>query len=488
MTSLKRVAGFLGLLLVVGSFTACGKDAVKAPQETTPLYYQTAVELTQAIQEKKVTSLELLNIYIDRIQRYNGPINAVVAMDIQGARARAMEADKALARGEIWGPLHGLPMTVKDIFAAVGMPATSGDPKLKDYMPPQNADAVQRLVDAGAIILGKTNLPFHGLDFQSFNEVYGTTNNPWDLKRTPGGSSGGSAAALAAGFTPLELGSDLGGSIRTPSHFCGTFGHKPTWGLVSLQGHIPPMPPGLPRAMAKRIPLMTAGPMARSAEDLELAFEVLVDPEESHRLLPVRHKKISDYRVAVWLSDPYSYAEIDKDMMEVLLQTAQKLKSAGLAVDLEARPDINFEKIAGGLYYKMTGLLVARKTVFPKELVEEQEKLKAAMAAFFQKYDVLLAPVTATAALAHDHTGDMYHRNITVNGKEKRALNYATWPCIAVAAELPATVAPVGLTPQGLPIGIQIIGARDEDRTTIDFARGLSKIVGGFRIPPGYEG
>jgi len=198
-----------------------------------------------------------------------------VALDIAAARARAAKADKALAQGQNWGPLHGLPMTVKDVFEVVGMPTTSGDPLLKDYIPKSNAIAVQRLIDAGAIIFGKTNVPYHALDCQSYNTIYGTTNNPWDLSKTPGGSSGGSAAALATGFTPLELGSDLGGSIRLPAHYTGVFGHKPTFGIVPRYGHIPPMPGQIPPHVMPAVPLFVVGPLARSADDLELALEVL---------------------------------------------------------------------------------------------------------------------------------------------------------------------------------------------------------------------
>ncbi|MEJ2448714.1 MAG: amidase family protein, partial [Anaerolineales bacterium] len=216
---------------------------------------KSATELASEIRSGEITSLDLLNLYLNRIERYNNEINAVVALDIAAARARAAEADKALAQGKIWGPLHGLPMTVKDVFEVVGMPATSGDPTLKDYIPTRNAIAVQRLIDAGAIIFGKTNVPFHALDIQTYNEIYGTTNNPWDLSRTPGGSSGGSAAALAAGFTSLELGSDIGGSLRNPAHYTGVFGHKPTFGVVPRYGHIPPMPGRVPQHVMPGIPL-----------------------------------------------------------------------------------------------------------------------------------------------------------------------------------------------------------------------------------------
>ena len=279
MALIRKIIRLSAVTVLIGVLLCCGKYYDKPAQDMDPVHFKCATELTSAIRRGQITSLELLNRYLDRIQRYNGDINAVVALDVAAARERAAEADKALARGQIWGPLHGLPMTVKDVFEVVGMPATSGDPKLKSYMPQQNAIAVQRLVDAGAIIFGKTNVPYHAMDIQSYNEIYGTTNNPWDWSRTPGGSSGGSAAALAAGFTPLELGSDLGGSVRLPAHYTGVFGHKPTFGIVPRYGHIPPMPGEVPPNLIPAIPLFVVGPLARSADDLEMALEVLTTPD-----------------------------------------------------------------------------------------------------------------------------------------------------------------------------------------------------------------
>ena len=242
MSLCKKVLQLSILVVLISAINCCEKHDSKSAPKIDPLLFKSATELTDLIQRGEITSLNLLNLYLDHIQRYNDDINAVVALDIDAARLRAAEADKALAQDQNWGPLHGLPMTVKDVFEVVGMPATSGDPKLKSYIPERNAIAVQRLINAGAIIFGKTNVPYHGRDFQSYNKVYGTTNNPWDLSRTPGGSSGGSAAALAVGFTPLELGSDLGGSVRFPAHYTGVFGHKTTFGIVPRYGHIPPMP------------------------------------------------------------------------------------------------------------------------------------------------------------------------------------------------------------------------------------------------------
>ena len=484
--SLQRCAS----IILISALFSCGKLSTQTASNVDPVYYKSAVELTRAIRQGELTSSELLEIYLERIKRYNSAVNAVVAMDVAKARARAVQADKALARGELWGPLHGLPMTVKDAFEVVGMPATAGDPEFKNHMPTQNAIAVQRLIDAGAIIFGKTNMPFHAKDLQTFNKVYGTTNNPWDLTRTPGGSSGGSATALAMGFTPLELGSDIAGSLRIPAHFTGIYAHKPTFGVVPRYGHFPPLPGKVtPRTMPGR-PLFVAGPMARDTDDLELAMDILTTPGKSDvdvsrpQLLPGPQKPLQDFRVAVWFTDPYPEAEVDAQVMPVLLNTVNQLRKAGVQVDENARPGIDLREslmLFLDIYYQMA------KLPLPRELVMRQKKMQTRWAKFFESYDVLLAPVTPTAAFLHDQTQPKEARELMINGKHRSymASNFA-WTLMAVVSGLPATAAPVGLSGSGLPVGIQIIGANLEDRKTIAFAKELSKLVGGFVAPPAY--
>jgi amidase len=492
MTLFKKVLQIVAITVLISALLCCGRYFVKPTQDIEPVHLKSATELASAIRRGEITSFELLNLYLDRIQRYNNDINAVVALDIATARARAAEADKALAEGQEWGPLHGVPMTVKDVFEVVGMPTTSGDPMLKDYIPKRNAIAVQRLIDAGAIVFGKTNVPYHAMDIQSYNEIYGTTNNPWDLSRTPGGSSGGSAAALAAGFTPLELGSDIAGSVRFPGHYTGIFGHKTTFGIVPRYGHIPPMPGRVPPNVMPSIPLFVIGPLARSADDLELALAVLTTPgskDESDKrpeLLPPRMQKFKDYRVAVWLTDSDPAAEIDADVLATLRKTVEKLRGAGLDIDEKARPDIDLWKDRQ-IWLEIYNQMMAGSLPLDEMLVERQEKQQATWAEFFESYDVLLAPVAPTVAFPHDHKGTLLSRSLEVNGQEKPMLNNMAWTYMAVVSGLPATVAPVGLSDSGLPVGIQIIGARFEDRTCIDFARGLSELIGGFVAPPGYE-
>jgi amidase len=491
MTLFKKVLQ-LSAIILISALLCCGKDAGRATHDIDLVHYKSATELAGSIRRGEITSIDLLNLYLDRIQRYNDDINAVVALDIPAARARAAEADKALAQGQEWGPLHGVPMTVKDVFEVVGMPTTSGDPKLKGYIPKRNAIAVQRLIDAGAIIFGKTNVPYHAMDIQSYNEIYGTTNNPWDLSRTPGGSSGGSAAALAAGFTPLELGSDLGGSLRFPAHYTGIFGHKPTFGIVPRYGHIPPMPGRVQPHVMPVIPLFVVGPLARSADDLELALGVLttsgnMDASDNRpELLPPRRQQFKEFRVAVWFTDSYPAAEVDADVLATLKKTVEKLRAAGLDIDEEARPDIGLleDRL---LWLEIYNQMMVGALPLDEMLVERQKKQQAMWADFFERYDVVIAPVSPTVAFPHDHKGTLLSRSLEVNGQEKPMLNSMAWTYMAVVSGLPATVAPVGSSNTGLPVGVQIIGARFEDRTTIAFARGLSELIGGFLAPPGYE-
>src|ERR1700694_3687334 len=237
------------------------------------LDFATTTELTRAVRNRTISSRELLDHILARVDQHNPGLNAIVAFDLDRARAAADAADAATTKGDAAGSLHGLPMTVKDVWETEGLVTTSGAPELKDYVPQADALAVGRLKAAGAIIFGKTNTPLYAGDFQTFNDVYGLTNNPWNTSRTAGGSSGGAAAAVAAGLTPLELGSDIGGSIRNPAHFNGGYGLKPSWGVVPSRGHIPGPPGSLVESDVN-----CNGPLARSLEDLRLALGVVAGP------------------------------------------------------------------------------------------------------------------------------------------------------------------------------------------------------------------
>lgn len=444
------------------------------------LAFFSASRLSELLQSREIGALKLLDLYLERIERFNGELNAVVRLDRDRARNRAREADKALDRGEIRGPLHGLPMTVKDTFAVAGMPTTSGNPLYRHYRPKTNASAVQRLVEAGAVIFGRSTVPRDAGDWQTYNSLYGTTRNPWNPKRTPGGSSGGAAAALAAGLTALELGSDFAGSIRVPAHFSGVYGHKSSFGLISYEGHIPP-PPGVSTTPEMAV----VGPLARSAEDLELAFNLLTAPtrqqEQPSELLPARGKRLRDYRVAVWLNDPY--CELDESVRIPLRQAVEALRRH-VPVNDQARPELTLAESHGvyrGLVQKVF------RGYAPPDTMARQQQLRETWQAFFRDYDVLLAPVAPVVAFPHDHSQPMAKRRLTVNGAAvDYLLNLSAWISLASASYLPATTAPVGLSAKGLPVGIQIIGPYRGDRSTLAFTRLLSSVVGGFMAPPGY--
>jgi amidase len=477
-----------------------------------------ATELAAAIRARKLSSRELLEAYLARIERLDRDLNAVVTLDVERARARARQLDDQLARGDApVGPLHGLPMTIKDAYETAGIRTTAGSPQHAQHVPERNADAVQRLIDAGAVVLGKTNVPAFSGDVQTYNDVFGVTRNPHDLARTPGGSSGGAAVAVACGFTALELGSDIGGSIRTPANWTGVYGHKPTHGIVPARGHIP----GPPGALAEP-DLAVCGPLARSAPDLALALGVLAGADGprskawSLALPPPRRQRLGDYRVAAWLDDA-AFA-VDADVLRLLERAVDALRAAGAQVDVDARPDVtlsDFEEtyhrlldpiVVSGMPTAVHDMLVtvAGAPAEPGEAGEafkrfarnatarhiawlraheRRMRLAARMAEFFARYDALLCPVSGVPAIAHDHDGTQITRSILVNGASRPYLELLSWISIASAAHLPATVAPVGRTPAGLPVGIQIIGPYLEDHTPIDLAVRLAELIGGFTPP-----
>jgi len=484
------------------------------------LTYKSATQLLQDIQERRISCIDLLEAFVEKIEQKNPDINAVVATDFQTARKRARAADEALKKGDVWGPLHGLPMTIKDCFEVAGMPCTAGLPLLKDYVPEQNADAVQSLVDAGAVVMGKTNVPMGGMDFQSYNDVYGQTNNPWDLSRTPGGSSGGAAAALAAGMTSLELGSDLGGSIRLPAHFCGVFGHKSSFNIIPKQGHVPLSPGLFPPDYASGIDVAVAGPMARSAHDLDLAMDLLVRPDRAQQAawqinlpLPI-HKCLKDYRIGLWLDDPF--CPVDAAVGSVIQNLADALARAGADV-VESKPDIDFRhshavfvalfsavgsaELPQKLYDRLKaeagntddqgddpraryvrGVTQSHCDWLKMDL--ERQKLRQQWATYFDGVDALLCPSAPIAAFPHDH-GKFYDRILAVNNVDRPFANTVyTWSGLAGVANLPSTAVPAGISQEGLPVGAQIVGPYLGDRSTIQMARFIEDEIGGFVAPP----
>lgn len=484
------------------------------------LSYWSASACLASLRSGEVSSLELVDASISRIEALNPELNAVVAKDYDRAREAARMADAARANGDPLGVLHGLPMTVKDSLETAGLVTTSGAPELRDHVPEEDAVAVHRAIEAGAIVLGKTNLPIYAGDWQSYNPVYGRTNNPWDVTRTAGGSSGGAAASVAAGFVPLEIGSDIGGSIRTPAHYCGVYGHKPSHGIVPGRGHIPG-PPG-----TKSEPdLAVIGPLARTAQDLDLALDVLAGPDVLARDgwtldLPVpRAEQLRDFRVGYWLDDPL--CPIDSSVRAELEATIDALRPRVKLVDIGA--PLQLERIVS-LYVRllmgviggdmpkplkmMTRILLpyyalAERLGIETDLVakssargmhqshrdwnranEGRTRLRWQCHALFKDIDVLLTPVVSVTAFPHQTGGNHLSRKIAVNGEKRPYTDHVCWAALATAAFLPATSAPVGVTPDGLPVNIQVVGPFLGDKTTIRFAELMAEVRGGFQNPP----
>jgi amidase len=482
----------------------------------TELHVLPATALVRMLAAGEVSSRELLDHFLERIERHDPAINAVVALDVERARDRAAAADAARARGESWGPLHGLPMTIKDAFETEGLVTTSGAPELADHVPARDADAVARLRAAGAVIFGKTNLPLYAGDVQTYNTVYGRTNNPWALDRTVGGSSGGSAAALAAGFTGLELGSDIGGSIRNPSHFCGVFGLKPTWGVVPSRGHIPG-PPGALSAADVNV----TGPMARSADDLALALDVLAGPAAGDAvawrldLPPARNGgAVEGLRVATWFEDPF--APVAADVRALLDAAAGALADAGAAVSAITPPvglgDLgrSWEKlvlplVAAGFPDEVfdafatasTGpssededaaiRVMRATTIRHRDWVganEARAQHRRLFAGLFEQHDVLLAPVMPTAAFPHDTETEIPLRVVDVDGESRTYMEGLYWNGGIGTLLVPVAVPPIGRTPTGLPVGVQVIAPHLHDHTAVAVAGHLETLIGGFVPPP----
>jgi amidase len=443
----------------------------------------TAGGLAKALADRQVSALELFEEAVRTIEAKDGAINAVVVRDFDRACEAAKAADAALARGES-RPLLGVPMTVKESNHILGLPTTWGHGPFKGWMPGFEGPPVTRFRDAGAVILGKTNVPPWLGDWQSDNPIYGRTNNPRDLSRSPGGSSGGGAAALAAGMIPLECGSDIGGSIRVPAHLCGVFGHKPTVKLVPAGGHVPPplTESGPPQDLS------VVGPLARTASDLELALNIIAGPAgddaKAYRLaLPApRHARLGDYRVLVITDHPL--CETDNEVKAVVEAAAEQMRHAGAQV--EHASDLLPDLAQAHLNYQsmlMTSMSRGRPGAEPidahawMDLMVAQHSLRRQWATLFERFDVVLTPPFGVAAFPHDNQDDWSKRRLTINGHETPYGQQTSWPGVATYPGLPATVAPLGKTAGGLPVGVQIIGPFLEDLTPIAVARLLEREI-----------
>jgi len=476
-----------------------------------------ATKLIRALRARKIGALELLELYAARIARHDRTLNALCVLDFDAARKRARGFDRASGRaGAKTGPLAGLPMTVKESFDLAGQPTTWGLAEYKHTRAANNALAVERLARAGANVFGKSNVPTLLADWETNNPVYGKTVNPWNPARTPGGSSGGAAVALAAGLTGLEAGSDIGGSIRNPANYCGVYGHKPTWGICSMDGHALP-------GSAHPADISAIGPLARSAFDLELALKIMAGPDAIDgagwklALQKPARTSLRGLRVAVLATHPT--AETDATVQAAIGRLAQFLARQGAKVSERALPAFDLGEAHRVFIQLLRGATSARQTPeFFARMLQAKQKLdpkdgsyyaqmvraniqphkdwlaasnrrhqmRLAWAEFFRDWDVLLCPNAATAAFPHSMPGERWERMIAVNGKPQPATTQMWWAGIAGMCYLPGTAAPIGLSPEGLPIGVQIVGPQYADLTTIRVAQLIEREYYAFVPPPAY--
>lgn len=482
------------------------------------LHTLTAKALAAKIAAGDISSCEATEHFIARIEALNEPLNAVVATGFEAARAAADAADARQAKGEALPPLHGVPMTIKDLFEVEGLTCDAGFPQFAGHVSKTDSVVAARLKAAGAIIIGKTNSPMAGGDVQTYNDVHGTTNNPHNVAHSPGGSSGGSAAALAAGLTPLEYGSDIGGSIRTPSHFCGLFGHKPSFGLVPMRGHVPP-PHGMRMEPSE---LSVAGPLARCPHDLELALDLTVGLDDGPMrqamqiaLQGPRHSSAQGLRVGLWPSD--THCPVETAFSDAIVKAGQALEAEGASL-CDIQPDVDMAAYYETYILRLSSIIGSDMpdTVIAKmrdmvaaadpadkdarlvqargftlshgdwlRLNARRSKYDMAWQAVFEKVDVVLCPVTSSTAMVHDHNPDFHARRISVNGTERPYFDNFFWAGVATLCGLPSTVVPLGQH-NGLPFGMQIIGPAFEDKTPLAVAQLLQRLGYETIAPAGY--
>lgn len=491
----------------------------------TDLTYASATQLAKLIRDRTLSSLEIVDIYLAKIVKHNPKLNAICTLDAENAREQAKKADEATVEGESWGPLHGVPITVKDIFETQYLKTTAGYKPLRDYIPEQDATVVARLRAAGAVVLGKTNLAELAGDFQSTNSLFLRVNNPWNTDYTPGGSSGGSAAAVAAGLTALDLGNDIAGSIRQPAHFCGVYGLKPTDGRLSTAGTIPEVP-GMPHCLRQ---MMTVGCFTRSLEDIQLCFPLMLGPDPRRPEVPPvpldtpSGRPLSELKIA--LIDEWSDVPVAEDIRVVMADVVKKLAEKEVQIGWWQPEGFNLSAILT-LYAKLAaytniyaqpkdwpnakrGLTQIYRTatqgdrtlrrlgdfsrVLPEllnpslkgyfETLTERDLITAQIDKALEPWDVWLTPVAATAAFTHrpawsavDIDGRAYPHAVA-NGAYTMPFNLSGHPAVVI---------PVGKTPEGLPVGLQIVGKRWQEMELLAIAQQIDDIVGGFTPPPDF--
>jgi amidase len=487
------------------------------------IVFMPAQRIEELILERRITSVQVVEAYLEQIRLFNPKLNAIVTLDEKEALKRAKEADEALAKGKIWGPLHGLPVTIKDNYATADIRSTNSDPRHAGFIPGYDATAVARLKKAGAIILGKENLPMMAMDYQTNSPVFGVTNNPWDTARTPGGSTGGGAAAVASGMAAISLGNDLGGSIRIPSHFCGIYGIKPTEDLVSKFG----VPPDLPKSNIRSVRhLVSYGPLARSIDDLKLCLKVIAGPDVRDvdvpytPLIEVPQKPLKELRIA-W-ADDFGGVTVSADTRRALQELAGKLAAQGCRVDKLSPPDfdfigawstygkimdmelgvysssfLRFMTFSFGWYYRrdVPFLCSVYPASFEKYLraLTERDTYVAKMEGFLSQYDAWLCPVAVTPAYKQIKPDryfgpyPLYSKPVMVDGKP---VNYLVangcYTTIFNLTGSPVVVMPIGYTGDGMPIGVQVVGRRWHDIELLSTAKQLDEVAKAYRPPVGY--
>ena len=477
--------------------------------------FSTATEIAAAIRLRRFSASDVLDLYFERIKKHNPALNAICTLDEAGARARAHEADAALAHGQLWGPLHGVPMTIKDALETAGVRTTGGYPPLSNHVPKKDATAVARLKAAGAVLIGKTNVPPLSADGRADNPIFGRTNNPWNLERTPGGSTGGGAAAVAAGLSPFDVGSDLAASVRVPAHWCGLFGLKPTEGRVPNTGHIPEVP-GTPHALRH---MNTLGPLARSVDDLAAILKVIAGPDDRDwetapaPLDDAAAQPLSSYRFC-WTTR-FASETPSRETTHAITDLVHKLSQLGVKVEDRSPAGFSFDEawetwgevviaervVTQGdaarervqkLHASLGDLPVARGAARGARAsvadymgaLTRRDRLITALEAFFADCDAWLCPVAYGPAIGHVPFG-------TPIDVDERQVPYflatTAFTCPFNLTGHPAVVLPLAITKQGLPIGVQLLGRRWSEPALLALAKQLSAITGPFRAPSGFS-
>ena len=476
--------------------------------------FKSAKDQALAIRQRVLKSIDLLEEHFKQIDNVNPQINAVIWQDREAARKAAWELDNEAAKGHFRGPLHGVPVTVKESFDIKGAPTTWGDPHYKDNIATSDSDPVARLRASGAIVFGKTNVPLNLVEWQSFNEIYGTTNNPWDNSRTPGGSSGGSAAALASGMTALEVGSDIGSSIRNPAHYCGVFGLKPTFKIVSSRG----------QSLSEwhsETDIAVAGPLARSAGDLKLAFETIqglrnIDASAFQNHLPQdTRKELKDFTIGLKLDDAES--PVETAYLDALEGFVEKLARAGAKIVRDPQPEVNTTEhfqlylsllgaamsasaseedvnklreavtaVGNKRVSEVCGTRYAGMSLLHRDWLNLHNKRLSHLLAFdsyFENVDILIAPVCGSPAFKHNQNGPRYSRFLSINGVDHPEMAQTFWSGYSGVVGLPSVVGPIGQI-DGLPVGYQGIAGHGRDFSALAFAETVEREIAGYTPPP----